>query len=81
MDLLTVNDNAYVRPSPTRGTLGGIIDSTLDSVLLCEAAGYDVIIVESVGIGQSEVAIDETTDLLLFLVPPAGKEIMKNKCQ
>ena len=51
---------------------GGVIDSTIDSVLLCEAAGYDTIIVESVGIGQSEIAIEESSDMIMLVLPPAS---------
>ena len=51
---------------------GGVAEATFDSVQLCEAAGFDVIIVESVGVGQSEIAIDAATDAFLLLIPPAG---------
>ncbi|KAJ3247658.1 hypothetical protein HDU78_003464, partial [Chytriomyces hyalinus] len=54
MTLLSRDDNAYVRPSPSRGTLGGVARNTSDAILLCEAAGYDIILVETVGVGQSE---------------------------
>jgi putative protein kinase ArgK-like GTPase of G3E family len=68
MDKLTKSPNAYVRGSPTRGVLGGIGEHTNDVVLLCEGAGYDCVIVESVGLGQSEVSIDQAVDLLILLV-------------
>ncbi|OQR95949.1 methylmalonic aciduria type A protein, mitochondrial [Thraustotheca clavata] len=64
--------DAYVRPSPTRGTLGGVAQHTNEIVLLCEACGYDIILVESVGLGQSEIIIDDTVDTVMLLVPPAG---------
>ncbi|GAM28444.1 hypothetical protein SAMD00019534_116200 [Acytostelium subglobosum LB1] len=63
---------AYVRPSSSRGTLGGITKSTSDTIVLCEAAGYEIIIVETVGVGQSEVAVDEMVDVFMLLVPPAN---------
>eukprot|EP01138_Halocafeteria_seosinensis_P002863 gb/GECG01002924.1/.p1 GENE.gb/GECG01002924.1/~~gb/GECG01002924.1/.p1 ORF type:complete len:432 (+),score=53.14 gb/GECG01002924.1/:1-1296(+) len=72
MAQLSNNPNAYVRPSPTRGTLGGIAEHTHDVVLLCEGTGYDIVLVETVGLGQSEVAIDSTVDMLLLLVSPGG---------
>lgn len=71
---------AYVRPSPTRGTLGGLAQHTNDVILLCEASGYEIIIVETVGLGQSEVMVDETVDMLLLLTPPAaGDELQAVK--
>lgn len=72
MTELSRHPQAYVRPSPTRGALGGVAEHTNDVVLLCECAGYDVVLVESVGLGQSEVAIDSTVDMLFLVVPPAG---------
>lgn len=72
MTELTVAENAYVRASPTRGVLGGIAEHTSDVVFLCESTGYDVIIVESVGLGQSEIAIERAVDMTLLLVPPGG---------
>lgn len=72
MDNLSRSDDAYVRASPTRGVLGGIAEHTSDVIKLCEAAGYDVVIVESVGLGQSEVDIDNAVDMLLVIVPPGG---------
>ncbi|ETV71923.1 LAO/AO transport system ATPase, variant 3 [Aphanomyces astaci] len=64
--------DAFVRPSPTRGTLGGVAQHTNEIVLLCEACGYDIVLVESVGLGQSEIVIDDTVDFVMLLVPPAG---------
>lgn len=72
MEKLSNNPNAFVRPSPSRGTLGGVAQHTNDIVLLCEAGGYDIVLVESVGLGQSEIVIDDTVDMVMLLVPPAG---------
>ena len=55
-----------MRPSPTRGMLGGVAEHTNDVVLLCEAAGFDIILIESVGVGQSEIAIDDISDMFLL---------------
>ena len=63
---LSRQDGAYVRPSPTRGMLGGVAEHTNDVVLLCEAAGFDIVLIESVGVGQSEVAIDDISDMFLL---------------
>jgi LAO/AO transport system kinase len=68
--------NAFVRPSPTSGTLGGVAAKTRETMLVCEAAGYDVILVETVGIGQSETAVADMTDFFLVLMlPGAGDEL------
>ena len=76
MDQLSHHPNAYVRSSPSRSTLGGTTDKTRETIVLCEAARYDVIIVETVGVGQSETEIIDMTDLLLLLtLPGAGDEI------
>lgn len=69
---LARNPRAFVRPSPTRGALGGVAAHTNDVVLLCEAAGFDIVLVETVGLGQSEVAVDATVDCLALILPPAG---------
>ena len=77
---LSRHDHAYVRPSPSRGTLGGIAQNTMEAVVLCEAAGYDFILIETVGVGQSEVAVSHISDMLLLLVPPAnGDELQGMK--
>jgi hypothetical protein len=68
MEQLSKTNDAFVRPSPTRGVLGGIAEHTSDVILLCEGGGYEVVFVESVGLGQSEVAIDQAVDMLLLLV-------------
>lgn len=76
MTELSRHRNAFVRPSPTRGTLGGVAAHTNDVVLLCESAGYEITLVETVGLGQSEIAIDATVDCLALVVPPAmGDEL------
>lgn len=72
MELLTRESNSYIRASPTRGVLGGIAEHTVDVITLCEAANFDTIIIESVGLGQSEVDIDRAVDMLLVIVPPGG---------
>jgi len=76
MSRLALDRNAYVRPSPSAGTLGGVAAKTRESMLLAEAAGFDVILVETVGIGQSEVAVADMTDVFLVLMlPGAGDEL------
>ncbi len=76
MPRLAVDPNAFVRPSPSAGTLGGVAARTRESMLLCEAAAYDVVLVETVGIGQSETAVAEMTDFFLVLMlPGAGDEL------
>jgi len=76
MDELSRNPHAYVRPSPAGGTLGGVARRTREAILLCEAAGFDVTIVETVGVGQSETAVVEMTDMfVLLLMPAAGDEL------
>ena len=72
MEQLSRSDNAYVRASPTRGVLGGIAEHTSEVIYLCESAGFNLVFVESVGLGQSEVDIDIAVDMLLVLVPPGG---------
>ena len=68
--------NAFIRPSPASGTLGGVAAKTRETMLLCEAAGYDVILVETVGVGQSEIAVADMTDFFLVLMlPGAGDEL------
>ncbi|XP_039251840.2 methylmalonic aciduria type A protein, mitochondrial-like [Styela clava] len=72
MTNLSRNPKAYIRPSPAQGTLGGVTRNTTEAMILCESAGYDVIIVETVGVGQSEVAVADMTDLFVLLIPPAS---------
>lgn len=76
METLSRNPLAYIRPSPTSGSLGGVANKTRESILLCEAAGFDVIIVETVGVGQSEVMVKGMTDFfLLLMLAGAGDEL------
>ncbi len=76
MPRLSLDERAYIRPSPAGGVLGGVAWRTREAVLLCEAAGFDVVIVESVGVGQSESELAEVVDsLCLLLVPGAGDEL------
>lgn len=76
MEELSTMKNVYIRPSPSSGTLGGITQATYETILLCEAAGYDFIIVETVGVGQSEVAVSKITDFfLLLMLAGAGDEL------
>eukprot|EP01089_Gocevia_fonbrunei_P017402 TRINITY_DN5633_c0_g1_i1.p1 TRINITY_DN5633_c0_g1~~TRINITY_DN5633_c0_g1_i1.p1 ORF type:complete len:404 (+),score=78.91 TRINITY_DN5633_c0_g1_i1:611-1822(+) len=72
MPNLSKHPDAYVRPSPTRGTLGGVTRHTNEAISICESAGYNVIFVETVGVGQSETVVEELVDLFVVLVPPAG---------
>jgi LAO/AO transport system kinase len=76
MARLAASDRAYIRPSPASGTLGGVAAKTREAMLLCEAAGFDVVLVETVGIGQSETAVCDMTDFFLALMlPGAGDEL------
>jgi LAO/AO transport system kinase len=76
MARLSASDHAYIRPSPASGTLGGVAAKTREAMLLCEAAGFDVVLVETVGIGQSETVVSDMTDFFLALMlPGAGDEL------
>ena len=76
MARLAVDPNAYIRPSPSSGTLGGVAARTRETMLLCEAAGFDVVLVETVGVGQSETAVADLTDcFLVLMLPGAGDEL------
>lgn len=76
MEELSRQQNAFIRPSPTGATLGGVARKTRETMLLCEAAGYDVIIVETVGVGQSEITVASMVDFFLLLqLPNAGDEL------
>jgi LAO/AO transport system kinase len=72
MAMLSAEPNAFIRPSPSSGTLGGVAAKTREAMLLCEAAGFDVVLVETVGIGQSETAVCDMTDFFLALMLPGG---------
>ncbi|PID63860.1 MAG: methylmalonyl Co-A mutase-associated GTPase MeaB [Gammaproteobacteria bacterium] len=76
MTALAVSDDAYIRPSPTSGHLGGVNRVTRESILLCEAAGFDVVLVETVGVGQSETMVASMVDCyLLLMLPGAGDDL------
>ena len=80
MEHLSVHADAYIRPSPSSGTLGGVAEKTRESMLVCEAAGYDVVIVETVGVGQSETAVANMTDMFCLLqLPNAGDDLQAIK--
>jgi LAO/AO transport system kinase len=80
MELLSVHDKAYIRPSPSSGSLGGVAEKTRESMLVCEAAGYDVVIVETVGVGQSETAVANMTDMFVLMqLPNAGDDLQAIK--
>lgn len=76
MDTLANNERAFIRPSPTRGSLGGVARKTREAICLCEAAGYDTIFIETVGVGQSETAVHSMVDFfLLLMLAGAGDEL------
>ena len=71
---------AFIRPSPSRGHLGGVTRTTNEAIVLCEAGGYDVVLVETVGVGQSEYLVRDMVDMFCLLLPPAGgDELQVNK--
>lgn len=72
MEMLSRERNAFIRPSPSQSELGGVARRTREAVALCEAAGYDLILIETVGVGQSETVVAEMSDLFLLLLAPAG---------
>lgn len=72
METLSRDPNAYIRPSPSQAELGGVARRTREAIRLCEAAGYDIILIETVGVGQSETLVAEMTDLFILLLAPAG---------
>ena len=80
MERLSVDPAAYIRPSPASGTLGGVAEKTREAMLVCEAAGYGVVIVETVGVGQSETAVAGMTDCFVLLqLPNAGDDLQAMK--
>ena len=80
MERLSQNPAAFIRPSPSAGSLGGVAEKTRETMLVCEAAGFDVLIVETVGVGQSETAVAGMTDLFCLLqLPNAGDELQAIK--
>ncbi|KAJ5080545.1 methylmalonyl-coa mutase [Anaeramoeba ignava] len=72
MEELSRQPNAYIRPAPSNNIVGGVSLHTFDAIHLCESAGYEIILVETVGVGQSEVAVGDLTDFFLLLLPPGG---------
>jgi LAO/AO transport system kinase len=72
MERLSRDRNAFIRPSPSQSHLGGVARRTREAISLCEAAGYDVVLIETVGVGQSETVVAEMSDLFLLLLAPAG---------
>ena len=80
MEKLSVHEMAYIRPSPSSGTLGGVAEKTREAMLVCEAAGYDIVIVETVGVGQSETAVAGMTDMFVLMqLPNAGDDLQAIK--
>lgn len=76
MEALSSDSNAFIRPSPSAGSLGGVARKTRETIILCETAGYDVIFIETVGVGQSEIAVHSMTDFfLLLMLSGAGDEL------
>ena len=76
MEELSIHEKVFIRPSPSGGTLGGLTKSTYQAILLCEAAGFDFIIIETVGVGQSETAVSKLCDFfLLLMLAGAGDEL------
>ncbi len=80
MEHLSVHPQAFIRPSPSSGNLGGVAEKTRECMLVCEAAGYDIVIVETVGVGQSETAVAGMTDMFVLMqLPNAGDELQAIK--
>jgi LAO/AO transport system kinase len=80
MERLSVQPSAFIRPSPSSGTLGGVAEKTRECMLVCEAAGYDIVIVETVGVGQSETAVAGMTDMFVLMqLPNAGDDLQAIK--
>ena len=80
MEQLSMREEAYIRPIPSSGTLGGVAEKTREAMLVCEAAGYDIVIVETVGVGQSETAVQGMTDMFVLMqLPNAGDDLQAIK--
>jgi len=80
MERLSVDEKAFIRPSPSSGTLGGVAEKTREAMLVCEAAGFDVVLVETVGVGQSETTVANMTDMFVLLqLPNAGDDLQAIK--
>ena len=72
MEQLSRDPNAFIRPSPSQSTLGGVARRTREAISLCEAAGFDLVLIETVGVGQSETMVAEASDIFVLLIAPAG---------
>ena len=80
MEKLSMDERAYIRPSPSSCNLGGVAEKTREAMLVCEAAGYDIVIVETVGVGQSEIAVSHMTDMFVLMqLPNAGDDLQAIK--
>jgi LAO/AO transport system kinase len=80
MEKLCMEERAFIRPSPSSGNLGGVAEKTREAMLVCEAAGYDIVIVETVGVGQSEIAVAHMTDMFVLMqLPNAGDDLQAIK--
>jgi len=80
MERLSMHPQAYIRPSPAAGTLGGVAEKTREALVACEAAGFDIVLVETVGVGQSEIAVAGMTDMFVLLqLPNAGDDLQAIK--
>ena len=79
MERLATSDRAYVRPSPSGGALGGVAAKTREAMLICEAAGYGAVLIETVGVGQSEHAVSAITDTFVLLVAPGGGDDLQGQ--
>ncbi len=80
MERLSVHEQAFIRPSPASGTLGGVAEKTREALLVCEAAGYSIVVIETVGVGQSEIAVAGMTDMLVLMqLPNAGDDLQAIK--
>ncbi|TAH12140.1 MAG: methylmalonyl Co-A mutase-associated GTPase MeaB [Curvibacter sp.] len=80
MEHLSMHEKAFIRPSPSSGTLGGVAEKTREAMLVCEAAGHDIVIVETVGVGQSETAVQGMTDMFVLMqLPNAGDDLQAIK--
>lgn len=77
MEKLSNQKEAFIRPSPTKGTLGGVTRKTRESMLLCEAAGYDIILIETVGVGQSEIEVASMVDIFMVLMLPGAGDSLQ----
>ena len=80
MEQLSMHERAFIRPSPSSGTLGGVAEKTREAMLVCEAAGFDIVVVETVGVGQSETAVQGMTDMFVLMqLPNAGDDLQAIK--